>query len=100
MSTSYNVFARIHRLPPSKRIPGSMFSQNLLPTPSNVRDLRQAASRRDVPPAAAFFALPKEPEDARITGGTRSLERRLLALNLTGSRFWRESRSRDLMLAS
>jgi hypothetical protein len=44
--------------------------------------------------------LPKEPADARITGGTRSLERRLLALNLTGSRFWRESGSRDLMLAS
>jgi hypothetical protein len=26
--------------------------------------------------------MPKEPEDARLTGGTRSLERRLLALNL------------------
>lgn len=26
--------------------------------------------------------LPAEPEDARITGGTRSLTRRLLALNL------------------
>jgi hypothetical protein len=29
-----------------------------------------------------LFALAKEPEDARITGGTRSLDRRLLALNL------------------
>ncbi len=27
----------------------------------------------------------KEPEDARLTGGTRSLNRRLLALNLAGS---------------
>jgi hypothetical protein len=32
--------------------------------------------------ASALFSLPKEPEDARITGGTRSLDRRLLALNL------------------
>jgi hypothetical protein len=34
----------------------------------------------------AFIALPKESEDARITGATRSLDRRLLALNLKGSR--------------
>ncbi|HWB33014.1 MAG TPA: hypothetical protein VG714_07575 [Acidobacteriaceae bacterium] len=31
---------------------------------------------------ASMFSLPKEPEDARLTGGTRSLDRRLLALNL------------------
>jgi hypothetical protein len=37
---------------------------------------RQAAAR-------VLCALPKEPEDARITGGTRSLDRRLLALNLS-----------------
>ena len=34
----------------------------------------------------AFIALPKESEDARITGSTRSLDRRLLALNLRGFR--------------
>jgi hypothetical protein len=34
----------------------------------------------------AAVALPREPEDARLTGGTRSLDRRLLALNLGGSR--------------
>jgi|SRR5665213_2974941 len=28
------------------------------------------------------FSLSKEPEDAQLTGGTRSLDRRLLALNL------------------
>ncbi|WP_213804825.1 hypothetical protein [Granulicella sp. dw_53] len=33
----------------------------------------------------AFAALPKESEDARITGSTRSLDRRLLALNLRGT---------------
>jgi hypothetical protein len=32
----------------------------------------------------AFMALPKESEDARITGSTRSLDRRLLGLNLKG----------------
>jgi hypothetical protein len=34
----------------------------------------------------AFARLPHEPEDAKITGVTRSLPRRLLALNLMGSR--------------
>lgn len=32
-----------------------------------------------------FARLPQEPEDARMTGVTRSLSRRLLALNLYGS---------------
>ena len=32
-----------------------------------------------------FARLPEEPEDARITGVTRSLTRRLLALNVPGS---------------
>lgn len=34
-----------------------------------------------------FVRLPHEPEDARMTGVTRSLNRRLLALNVKGSRF-------------
>jgi hypothetical protein len=32
-----------------------------------------------------FARLPHEPEDARITGVTRSLNRRLMALNIPGS---------------
>jgi hypothetical protein len=32
-----------------------------------------------------FAALPQEPEDATLTGVTRSLNRRLLALNVSGS---------------
>jgi hypothetical protein len=32
-----------------------------------------------------FSRLPQEPEDARMTGVTRSLNRRLLALNVPGS---------------
>src|SRR5947209_17687692 len=35
--------------------------------------------------STSFLALAKEPEDAKITGATRSLDRRLLALNLRGS---------------
>jgi hypothetical protein len=34
-----------------------------------------------------FQALPKEAEDAHITGSTRSLDRRLLGLNLRGSKY-------------
>ena len=33
-----------------------------------------------------FSRLPHEPEDARITGVTRSLERRLLALNMAAGK--------------
>jgi hypothetical protein len=33
----------------------------------------------------AFTSLPGESEDAKITGATRSLDRRLLALNLQGT---------------
>jgi hypothetical protein len=43
------------------------------------------AGRKGRTPAvnkAAFLALPKESEDARITGSTRSLDRRLLGLNM------------------
>jgi hypothetical protein len=35
--------------------------------------------------------LPQEPEDARITGGTRSLSRRLLALNIPEASFPRRA---------
>jgi hypothetical protein len=45
---------------------------------------RQATSRQPIPRSAVLFALAKEPEDAGLTGGTRSLDRRLLALNLSG----------------
>jgi hypothetical protein len=47
---------------------------------------RPALTRQPAPRAAVDFAIAKEPEDARLTGGTRSLDRRLLALNLSGVR--------------
>jgi hypothetical protein len=48
--------------------------------------LRPSPIRQPAPRKASLFSLPKEPADAQITGGTRSLDRRLLALNLAGSR--------------
>ena len=50
-----------------------------------VTPIRPPANRLPMPRSGVLFTLPKEPEDARITGGTRSLDRRLLALNLAGS---------------
>jgi hypothetical protein len=46
--------------------------------------LRPVLSRQPSSRPAHLLALPKEPEDAGLTGGTRSLDRRLLALNLYG----------------
>lgn len=43
------------------------------------------AGRKGRTPSTAFLTLPKEPEDAKITGATRSLDRRLLALNIRGT---------------
>ena len=45
-----------------------------------------------------FARLPHEPEDARITGTTRSLPRRLLALNLSGTLQSRPARSVEHLL--
>ena len=46
---------------------------------------RPIPNHQPAPRVASMFTLPNEPEDARLTGGTRSLDRRLLALNLSGS---------------
>jgi hypothetical protein len=52
---------------------------------SSVPLRRQPAARPQGPALHNLFTLPKEPEDARLTGGTRSLDRRLLALNVAGT---------------
>lgn len=49
---------------------------------ASVGYFRNTPNRQPTPRSATLFAMSKEPEDARLTGGTRSLERRLLALNL------------------
>ena len=49
------------------------------------RRIRSLAEARPAIAPGAFCRMLDEPEDARLTGATRSLPRRLLALNLPGS---------------
>jgi hypothetical protein len=79
MSALPNTFASLKPLSPSRRV-------EMGKSVTSVIYMRPAPSRQPAP-RTANFSLAKEPEDARITGGTRSLDRRLLALNLSGSRF-------------
>lgn len=59
--------------------PGTRNQPDTLVT--SVTERRPPRSER----ALRLITLPREPEDARITGGTRSLDRRLLALNFSGT---------------
>ena len=64
------------------------FINRLQPSSSGDRSQRKMLSTQVTETPArvdSMLPLPKEPEDARLTGGTRSLDRRLLALNLAGS---------------
>jgi hypothetical protein len=70
--------------------PGTRADSGLLVT--TVTPHRPFLDRQPVPRAANLFPMPNEPEDAHLTGGTRSLDRRLLALNLSGSLPMRELR--------
>jgi hypothetical protein len=74
MATTQSSFIRFQTSTPDPR------SQPAVPV-TTVTPLR-TPNRQLMP--RVLFALPGEPEDARITGGTRSLDRRLLALNLSG----------------
>jgi hypothetical protein len=71
---------------PSIKHPSRLPKADPRNTENSVVQLRPMPLRQPAPRSASLFALPNEPEDARITGGTRSLNRRLLALNLSGSR--------------
>jgi hypothetical protein len=67
--------SRINHLQPSS--PGLGMQQEMPVT--------SVTERRQPHRVGSLLPLPKEPEDAHLTGGTRSLARRLLALNLAGS---------------
>jgi hypothetical protein len=70
-------------LPASLRSPIAVQSRSARPQKST---LTVGAEARAISMAKSGFSrLPQEPEDARLTGGTRSLNRRLLALNVPGS---------------
>ena len=68
-----------------KPIESSRFAQGLM-LRAQKSPLVSSTEGRAVSLATSHLArLPQEPEDARITGVTRSLTRRLLALNVSGS---------------
>jgi hypothetical protein len=68
----------------------SRFAYNLM-NRSNRPVMMAAGSARTAALSKSRFArLPQEPEDARMTGVTRSLQRRLLALNVNGTRIQTE----------
>ena len=53
-----------------------------LPQPQDGAAMRALAAELSVPSLRNAFGRFREPEDARLTGGTRSLGRRLLGLNV------------------
>jgi hypothetical protein len=65
------------RVLPSGRPPQAAPAEKIAPHPSQ-------AGTEFVSPVASSRFLPEEPDDANLTGGTRSLSRRLLALNIPG----------------
>jgi hypothetical protein len=77
MASNPTSFTRFHSAMLAGIVPAS--SQRV----TSVTKLRAVPSRRPAPRPTSLLALPQEPEDARLTGGTRSLQRRLLALNLS-----------------
>jgi len=78
MATIQSTLSRFQTSAPANR----MHAEVLVTT---VTPIRPPASRQPAPRPSNLLNLPKEPEDARLTGGTRSLDRRLLALNLNFS---------------
>lgn len=67
---------------PAHNVVSPEFFQSKAIRPSNVASAEARASSLM---KSRFALLPREPEDARMTGVTRSLDRRLLALNIGGS---------------
>ena len=80
-----------HTVPASLRMPfePSRFAQGLMgrsQRPTIIPTMISGPAARAAALSKHRFArLPHEPEDARMTGVTRSLHRRLLALNISGS---------------
>ncbi len=74
-------------LPSSLRKPveSSRFAQDLMTRSAGKALIAGPEARTAALQKSRFARLPQEPEDARMTGVTRSLTRRLLALNLSGS---------------
>ena len=66
-----------------KQVESSRFAYELMARSQRPEGQLLAANEsRSMAAKSRFARLPQEPEDAKITGVTRSLTRRLLALNL------------------
>ena len=74
-------------LPPSLRVPlaDPRFTPERSTRTSFAYPVSSAGSAVSVWTKSRFARLPHEPEDAKLTGVTRSLNRRLLGLNVSGS---------------
>lgn len=75
-----NIPSSVRALPQTSR-----FAQSLSARGQRPQSIAGPTVRTSMYAKSRFTRLPHEPEDARITGVTRSLHRRLLALNLRGS---------------
>jgi hypothetical protein len=79
MATAQNAFTRLQNHSPALRAqPATIVTIN--------HQVRPVPNRRPSTRGYLLFTLPNEPEDVHLTGGTRSLDRRLLALNVAGAR--------------
>lgn len=85
MATIQSSLSRFQTSVPSGRVQPSLLITRVTP-------IRPPASRQPLPRPSDLLTLPNEPEDARLTGATRSLDRRLLALNLAGTLATHEGR--------
>jgi hypothetical protein len=74
-------------IPASLRRPleNSLFAQGFMPKARKTNPIAGPEASAISLIKSRFAPLPQEPEDARLTGATRSLNRRLLALNVPGS---------------
>jgi len=80
--------SNVHDATPSslrKPVEPSRFAQNLTTRAQRPMLIPAGSAHSATLSKSRFARLPQEPEDARLTGVTRSLQRRLLALNLGGS---------------
>lgn len=68
-----------------KPVVSSRFAQELAKLYSRPSLAQYAVAGPRVVVKSRFARLPHEPEDAKLSGVTRSLHRRLLALNIKGS---------------
>ena len=65
-----------------KQVESSRFAYDLMARSARPEGQLLASDSRSLAAKSRFARLPQEPEDAKITGVTRSLTRRLLALNM------------------